>query len=123
MTLRLKMFLASVLVFALAWVAILNLWVVRIDTPCNTFVSESGPNQTPALEHEGNQWYLMISFTPAPENEAFKVFYSTWLGERIFEVSSTGRRFKASSNHGLFRIRLESKEQSREVLNDLCFNK
>jgi len=109
------------LAHAAAWIAVLQFWVVHIDNPCNTFVSEFAPNRTPALERKRNEWELIISFTPAEDNEALRVYSATWLGERTFEVSSTGRRFKASSRNGLLRIRLASKDESHEVLKDLCF--
>jgi hypothetical protein len=118
---RARLALSIVLAAATIWVAATKFWVVPIKNPCNTFVSESAPEHTPRLERKGDEWELTISFTPAEDDESSRVYFATWLGMRTFEVFTTGRRLRASSSNGRFKIRVASEDESRQVLKELCF--
>ncbi len=118
---QIRVALSIVLVVGAILIGVQHLWVVPIANPCNSFVEEYAPNRTPNLKQTGNEWELTISFTPAEDAEASRIDHATWLGERTFEVSLTGRRFRASSSNGYFIIRVNSEDESRRVLKDLCF--
>jgi hypothetical protein len=118
-----RVILLFVLLAAIIWVGFTNFWIVPINNPCNTFVSEFSPDRTPALKQDGDEWELTISFTPSDDPEASRVYFATWLGERTFVISSTGRRFRATSHNGIFKIHVASEVESRKVLEDLCFKR
>jgi len=69
---------------------------------------------------DGARW-LTISYTPAPDREARRVYYAVWLRERTFEIKKTGRRFLARDAGGHLQIRLNAEGDERALLKDLCF--
>lgn len=106
---------------AAVWWAAAGNEVVEITNPCSTFVSEFSPMRTPVVAQVGDQWWVTISYTPAPDREASRVYHATWLGERTFEVKKTGRLFRARDASGHLQIKLNSKDSAKALLSDLCF--
>lgn len=77
--------------------------------------------QSPALAQIDDQWWVTISYTPAPDQEASRIYHATWLGERTFQIEKTGRLFRARDANGHLQIKLHSKDSARALLSDLCF--
>lgn len=109
------------LIAATIWWAVARNEVVVISSPCNTFVSEFAPIQTPVVTQIDGAWWLTVSYTPAPDKEASRVYSATLLGERTFEIAKTGRLFRARNANGHLQIKLRAKDGERELLTDLCY--
>lgn len=95
---------------------------VLIMNPCNTFVSEGAPMNTPAFKPAKSGFELTISFTPAKDPEADAVFTAV--------ESGTKKLLVAYDRYEIHALRIEnnylvlyaaSKSHAKEILERLCF--
>src|SRR5450830_1780261 len=68
---------------------------VRVAQPCNTFVSEIAPLSTPQLLPGAPPYELLVSFTPARDNEVDAVVTAVEAGTRRLIISSANVEVEA----------------------------
>ncbi len=96
---------------------------VAINNPCNTFVSEFAPVETPLLRKAGVNLQLVLSFTPAQDAEADSVISAVSAGTKNLLVSPDQRPVRAVRiEQGRLVLLVESSSHAAEVLKLMCFD-
>jgi len=96
--------------------------VVEVKTPCNTFVSEFAPTRTPALRTENQTSELMISFTPAKDEEANRISVAVAAGTTRLLLAPSGTEAKALRvENSRLVVAVKNEDNAKELLRLLCF--
>lgn len=95
---------------------------VTIGNPCNTFVSEFAPLETPLLRNTNGKLELVLSFTPAKDEEAEGVIAAVSAGARKILVKQDPRQIKALRiEQRRLVLSVESAANAADVLELMCF--
>jgi hypothetical protein len=94
-----------------------------IERPCNTFVSEFSPLETPLLRNASGQLELVLSFTPAKDEEAERLIAVVSAGAQKLLVKQDPREIKALRiEQRRLVLSVESAAHAADVLELLCFD-
>jgi len=96
---------------------------VAVNDPCNTFVSEFAPVETPLLRKADVNLELVLSFTPAKDAEADSVISAVSAGTKTLLVSPGQRPVRAVRiEQGRLVLSVDSGSHAAEVLELMCFD-
>lgn len=95
---------------------------VVIDHPCSTFVSETAPLKTPRIQGDSRDLELVISFTPAKNDEVDDIVAAVEAGFHglhagVPRIALHARRIEG----GRLVLSVGTEKQARDVLRVLCF--
>ncbi len=95
---------------------------VTIGNPCNTFASEFAPLETPLLRNANGKLELVLSFTPAKDEEAEGVITAVSAGARKLLVKQDPRQITALRiEQRRLVLSVESAAHATDVLELMCF--
>jgi hypothetical protein len=110
--------------------AALGLWLFRFNTPevveianaCNTFVSQFSEPRTPKMVIRNGRSELTLSFTPAKDEEATRIYEAVKSGTRRLRIRQYNAEVLALGvPDGQLVLAVENQEQAKAVLRKLCF--
>lgn len=95
---------------------------VDVRNACNTFVSEYAPRQTPELRKGKNGLELVLSFTPAPDEEADSILRAAERGPVDLIVYPSMEHVHAlGQEDGYLVLSVASEAHAKHVEQLLCF--
>jgi hypothetical protein len=96
---------------------------VTIENPCNTFVSEFAPLETPLLRRADDRLELVLSFTPAKDEEAERVIAAVSAGTTNLRVKQDDLQLEALRiEQRRLVLSVKSAAHAAGVLELMCFD-
>lgn len=96
--------------------------MIEVRNPCNTFVSEFSPKQTPELRSTDDGLRLVVSFTPAKDEEAERIIGGVQAGSKklLLPASKDVLETVGIEDYHLV-LAVKSADDANDVLKLLCF--
>ena len=128
---RIQIGSAIAIIAALLLLVLFGIWQLRDRAPvavavsdaCNTFVSEFAPTRTPAFQAKAEHGELLVSFTPAKNEEADRIVKAVESGSKRLRIEPSGAELNVVGvKDGHLRLQVQNLQNAKLVLKQLCFD-